>query len=122
MRRSVKTEMLRAHRRTVELKQAATLEHAIHDGCSEVVIVQHAPPAIRARTRPELMSGSNRARTRPGSNPTGVGVARPGEGLRSVRRRVRYADRSGRHPDERCAVSREVAHIALADFVLEAWA
>lgn len=43
---SVKTEMLRAHRRTVELQQATTLEDSVHDGRSEVVIVQHAPPAV----------------------------------------------------------------------------
>jgi len=56
------------------------------------------------------------------ANPTGVDVAHTGDGLRSVRRRVRPVDAGGRHPDERCIPPREVAHIALADFVLEAWA
>jgi len=38
--------MLSAHRWAVELQQSAPLEHAIDDGGREVVVVQHAAPAI----------------------------------------------------------------------------
>jgi hypothetical protein len=42
----IATEMLGAHRRSIEVEQATALEHAIDDGGREVIIVQHSTPIV----------------------------------------------------------------------------
>jgi hypothetical protein len=53
MGRSVKTEMLRAHRGSVEQQQATAFQHPVDDRGSEVIVVQDGAPGVGVLVRRE---------------------------------------------------------------------
>jgi hypothetical protein len=53
MGRSVKTQMLGAHRGAIEMEQSAALQDTVDDRRSEIVVVEHGSPIVRVLVRGE---------------------------------------------------------------------